>query len=281
MVVYGRDTDATEALFAWLRTIDLRPQEWMELVGATGVATPYTGEVLDAALASVQAVVVFFTPDDLARLRTELLTASDGPEERQLTGQPRANVLYEAGLAFGRHPERTVLVEYGDLRGLSDLHGLHAVRLETGVDALAELAQRLKNAGCTVNLSGTEWLDASGFPARRNPSKLAVTDSYPTTSNHVERSSAGSDADPLKRLVAEILEVQVPGEPAEDVVSEITRRLRELQRPIRRGELFEGLPGRRLPGEVIRQTIFELERHGVLRRNPDERVRGYVLGELP
>jgi Predicted nucleotide-binding protein containing TIR-like domain len=284
MVVYGRDTRVKDALFAWLRTIDLRPQEWEELVHATGSPSPYTGDVLDKAMAIVQAVVVLFTPDDLAQLRTDLLDASDGSHEHKLSGQPRANVLFEAGLAFGRHPTRTVLVEHGKLRGLSDLAGLNAVRLERGGRALVDLAHRLSNVGCAVNLTGADFLDESLFsalfPARPDTSE-AIAKCSPVTSDPAGTPAGRSGADPLERLVTEILAAQLPAEPAENIVTEIARRLRKLQRPIRRGELFEDLPGRRIPEEAIRQTFFELEQHGILKRNPDERVRGYVLGELP
>jgi predicted nucleotide-binding protein with TIR-like domain len=135
-----------------------------QLVAETEHATPYIGQVLDRAMEVVQAVVVLFTPDDLVQLRAALLRKSDGEVERRLTGQPRPNVLFEAGLAFGRHPSRTVLVEHGELRGLSDLFGRHVVRLERGASALHELAQRLKRAGCRVDLSGEAWLDAARFP---------------------------------------------------------------------------------------------------------------------
>ncbi len=80
---------------------------------ATENGAPYTEEVLDRTLEIVQAVVVLFTPGDEARLRADLLFAGDGTEERSLRGQPRPNVLYEAGLAMGRHPTRTVIVELG------------------------------------------------------------------------------------------------------------------------------------------------------------------------
>src|SRR5688572_10708751 len=101
-VVHGRDSAARVALFELLRAFDLRPLEWSEavLIGL-GVA-PYVGEVLDAAFGSAQAVVVLFTPDDEARLRTALIQESDSPEERTLTPQPRPNVLFEAGMALGR-----------------------------------------------------------------------------------------------------------------------------------------------------------------------------------
>ncbi len=70
-------------------------------------------------------MVALFTGDDEAHLRAALL----GPDEEQetLTPQPRPNVLFEAGMAFGLHPDRVVLVEVGRLRGLSDLTGRHVV----------------------------------------------------------------------------------------------------------------------------------------------------------
>lgn len=281
MVVYGRDTPVASALFGWLRAVDLRPQEWTELVSATASGSPYTGEVLDRAMEIVQAVVVLFTPDDLVRLRDDLLQPDDGPEARTLRGQPRPNVLYEAGLAFGRHRDQTILVEHGELRGLSDLTGRHAVRLSRGVTALHDLAQRLQNAGCKVNTSGEDWLDASRFP---NPPDLSAYTSAGMSSsggNAPEPPSADSRPDRLERLLVEILEAALDGPVAGDVVAEIAKRLRSLEGPTRGDELFEGLPGRQLPTRALKRVMWELEQHHVLRRNPDASVRGYVLGEPP
>ena len=56
------------------------------------------------------AVVVMFSPDDLAQLKEQLLKPDDGPNERKPQGQARPNVLFEAGLAMGRRPAKTVLV---------------------------------------------------------------------------------------------------------------------------------------------------------------------------
>jgi len=166
MVVYGRDDVATRAVFDVLRAVGLQPQEWTQLIRETGLGAPYTGQVLDRALEVVQAVVVLLTPDDQARLHPDLWTEGDVPAEAELRGQPRPNVLYEAGLAFGRHPDHTILVELGELRGLSDLFGRHTVRLERGTTALHELAERMRTAGCELDTTGTQWLDPSRFVTR-------------------------------------------------------------------------------------------------------------------
>jgi hypothetical protein len=279
MVAYGRDGAVNRALFAWLRSVDLRPQEWSELIVATGSGSPYTGAVLDRALEIVQAVVVLFTPDDLVRLRDDLLADHDGPEEREVRGQPRPNVLYEAGLAFGRHPDQTVIVEYGRLRGLSDLFGRHAVRLELGISALQDLAARLRAAGCAVNTDGTAWLDPSAFPDAPDPSRRSLD--APGSALAAPGSELSVGPDPLTRLVDEILESALGSPAAADVVAHVAGRLRGLTGSTRGAELFDGVPGRRLPIEAIKRTLHELEQHGVLKRNRDERERGYVLGELP
>ncbi len=165
MVVYGRDGEARLAMFTLLRALGLQPQEWGALVEATGSAAPYIGEILDNAFAVAKAVVVLFTPDDEARLRPELHGSEEAGHETALTPQARPNVLFEAGMALGIHPDRTVLVELGKLRPFSDIYGRHVVRLDGTVRPLRDIARRLKMAGCAVDESADDWL-ATKFPQR-------------------------------------------------------------------------------------------------------------------
>jgi predicted nucleotide-binding protein len=53
-------------------------------------------------MAKARAVLVLLSPDDEAKLRDLFISPSDGSFERELTPQARPNVLFEAGLAFGR-----------------------------------------------------------------------------------------------------------------------------------------------------------------------------------
>ena len=164
-VVHGRNMSARNALFEYLRAIGLRPLEWAEAVRATGKPSPYIGEILDAAFSRAHAVVVLFTPDDEARLKPEFRTESDPPYETELTGQARPNVLFEAGMALGRYPNRTVFVEVGSLRKFTDVDGIHAIRMDGSSQRRQDLAQRLQTAGCPVNLNGTDWHTAGDFEA--------------------------------------------------------------------------------------------------------------------
>jgi predicted nucleotide-binding protein len=155
MVIYGHDTEANEALFVWLQRIGLRPREWSQLVGRTGSASPYIGQVLERAFEDAQAVVAFFTPD-------ERVTAMDGSMRRQA----RPNVFIEAGMALVTHPERTVLITLGHPDLPSDFAGRHYIQLNGTLRPLNEIASRLETAGCGVDRNGDSWLDPTIFPSR-------------------------------------------------------------------------------------------------------------------
>lgn len=156
-VVHGRDERLRSGMFALLRAIGLDPIEWSKAIALTRKASPYIGEVLGAAFKHAQAVVALLTPDDEARLRPDLLNQDDPPYEKILTGQPRPNVLFEAGMAFASHQDKTVLVQIGTVRPFSDVAGRHVVHMDGSVGKRQELAQRLRTAGCAVDLTGTDW----------------------------------------------------------------------------------------------------------------------------
>lgn len=162
-VVHGRNLEARNSLFRFLRSIGLRPLEWSQAIQLTGKASPFIGEILDVAFSNAQAVVVLMTPDDVAQLQEQFRSPHDPPYEVQPTGQARPNVLFEAGMAMGRNPNRTVLVELGSVRPFSDIAGRHTVRLSNDSKARQELAQRLETAGCPVDLSGRDWHTEGDF----------------------------------------------------------------------------------------------------------------------
>lgn len=162
-VVHGKNLDAKDAIFQFLRAIGLDPLEWSVAVQSTGRPSPYIGEILEVAFSRAQAVLVLFTPDDEARLKEEFRLAADPVHETELTGQARPNVLFEAGMAMGRSEDRTVLVELGTLRPFSDVAGRHVIRLNNATQRRQELALRLRAAGCPVNLDGTDWHNVGDF----------------------------------------------------------------------------------------------------------------------
>jgi predicted nucleotide-binding protein len=170
-VVHGRDKFAKDAVFAFLRSVNVKPIEWNAAIKMTGKAAPYIGEILATAFANARAVVVLLTPDDQVQLRSDLLSASDLPIERQLTGQARPNVLFEAGMAFSSHPDRTVMVQVGMVKPFSDIAGRHVLHMTDAAEKRQEFATKLENAGCDVDQSGTDWYSAGVFsdPVLRTP----------------------------------------------------------------------------------------------------------------
>lgn len=161
-VVHGRNGAARDAMFEFLRSLDLRPIEWTRAVELTGQGSPYIGEVLDAAFDHAQAVVVLMTPDEVAYLQTQFASGEADPET-QPAAQARPNVLFEAGMALGRDAERAILVELGQVRPFSDVAGRHAIRLSNDPTQRQALAARLRSAGCPVDLNGTDWQRSGDF----------------------------------------------------------------------------------------------------------------------
>jgi len=198
-VVHGRNAGLRDSMFDFLRSLDLAPLEWPKAVELTGNGSPYTGEILDVALASASAVVVLLSPDEIAYL---IDTYADGPDDPETRAAPQArpNVLFEAGMALGRDPRRTILVEVGRVRPFSDVAGRHVVRLDNSIAARQALANRLSTAGCAVDLAGTRWHETGDFspPAvpgetvplgRRVPSATAVRPKLDFDLRYVDKGS--------------------------------------------------------------------------------------------
>ena len=200
-VVHGRNNEARDALFDFLRAIDLHPLEWSEVVQSTGKPSPYIGEILDAAFSQARAVVVLFTPDDEARLKKQFRSDSDPPHEAALTGQARPNVLFEAGMAMARSQEWTVLVELGHLRPFTDIAGIHVVRMDGSSQRRQELGQRLRTAGCPANLDGTDWHTAGDFEG----AVAQLPQGSPESAGNGEQHSPRADLPQLSKDARELL----------------------------------------------------------------------------
>src|SRR5206468_5499050 len=73
------------------------------------------------------------------------------------------NVLFEAGVAYGRDPQRTVLVRLGAHRPMSDLAGHHILQLDNSPQSRQDIADALRSAGCAVDVSGADWFRSGDF----------------------------------------------------------------------------------------------------------------------
>ena len=163
-VVHGRNLKARDSMYAFLRSLDLNPINLPETIVQSGQVTPYTGEVLDYAFSLAQAVVVLMTPDDLGCLRSLFRKEDDPKHDTTLTPQARLNVIFEAGMAMGgKFRKRTILVEMGRLRQLTDWGGLFVVRLTNDIDRRRDLITRLRNCQCLVSITDDSWRREGDF----------------------------------------------------------------------------------------------------------------------
>lgn len=157
-VVHGRDKDAKDAVFSLLDAAQLTPRSFDEVRQRGQDPLPYVGKVLDDAFAEAQAVLVLFTPDERVGLVDRLRRQDETVREEY---QPRPNVLLEAGMALARHPRRTVIVEFGRVRPISDLAGRHTARWEHDTpENRSDVLSRLRAAGCRPDQQDDRWMGA-------------------------------------------------------------------------------------------------------------------------
>jgi predicted nucleotide-binding protein len=143
--------------------LEIKVIEWSKAVTLTKKPNPYIGEVIDAGFEHAQAIVVLLTPDDEAKLRDKFFKTGDPSFERKATGQPRQNVVFEAGMAFGKYNATTVLVRIGTLRQMSDVAGIHILHLTDSTSSRKQFVNKLKIAGVTLDDVGDDWLTAGKF----------------------------------------------------------------------------------------------------------------------
>lgn len=91
----------------------------------------------------------------------------------------RTKELFEAGMGYGRDPDRTVLVQIGKLRPFSDISGRHLIQFRGTPEDRKKLVDRLELAECDVSLGGTDWLKVGDFTLidneNSNPEEIQVT----------------------------------------------------------------------------------------------------------
>jgi predicted nucleotide-binding protein len=156
-VVCGRDEQARQLLFDFLRSLNLSPREWESMVGDCRSTLPYLGAVIRRGLSRAQAIVVLLTADDEVRLHPDLHRPTDGQDETSISMQARPNVLIELGMALALHPDRTIVIEIGNLRSMADIAGMNTIRLGDSEESLGKVVARLRIAGCPVDDSGADW----------------------------------------------------------------------------------------------------------------------------
>lgn len=161
-VVHGRDRRPVDAIAQFLQFIHLEMMAWSDAVARTGQSQPHTYDIVKAGMESCAAVIVLFSPDDLAHSKDEFI--EEGELDTLPQGQARQNVLLEAGMAFAMARERTVFVRSGLTREISDIAGFNWVKLDGAWDSRKDLRDRLQRAGAAVRKGDYDLRDHLAGP---------------------------------------------------------------------------------------------------------------------
>jgi predicted nucleotide-binding protein len=165
-VVHGRDAKLNQDMYGFLSSIGIVPMEWDHAIkAAKGGANPIVGDVISQAMEKVQGVMILFSPDEEAKIRPKFASQSDKNKGLHVKGfQPRPNVIFEAGLALGAHSDKTILVQVGNVRDISDIAGKHMVHLSDSFADRKRLADRLESKlKFKIDLAGTTWQTIGNF----------------------------------------------------------------------------------------------------------------------
>ena len=163
-VVHGRDMRPVDVIKQYLLYLGLHMMPWSEAVRLTGESQPHTYDVVRAGMAGAAAIIVIFSPDDLAHVRDEF--SEPGDPDRVLQGQARQNVLLEAGMAFAMERSRTIFVKSARTRDISDVAGFNWVKLDGLWDSRKDLKNRLETVGATVRAGDYDLMDTAAGPFR-------------------------------------------------------------------------------------------------------------------
>lgn len=149
-VVYGQNKNEKEKIDATLKTLGLTAITKKDVVGLTG-GSSFIGRILDVAFEQAQAVIVLLTGDEEAQLRKQFQRPEDERCEKIFCLQPTQDQIFEAGYAFGKLPERTILLRRGDIRLFSDISGRYILNYAETVENPDLLRDCLQHAGCILN----------------------------------------------------------------------------------------------------------------------------------
>ncbi len=102
-VIHGRNERAVDEVENFLRSMGLSPL-WFRDVRKEMGGTAFIAKVVERGMEKAQGVLAIFTPDEFSALHPSLRKAGESSEKVE-RWQARPNVLFEAGLAYGRDPE--------------------------------------------------------------------------------------------------------------------------------------------------------------------------------
>lgn len=156
-IIYGRNIQAKISIEHFVKALGLSPIDFVQLAATGG--SQFVGDIVRSGMKQAQGIIALFTPDEVAELGPQYVEKNDRGADKKRC-QARPNVIFEAGLAYGIAPERTIIVTIGsDVALFSDLNGLHIVKLDNDRDSRGNLRKKLIGVECAVDTVTDAWID--------------------------------------------------------------------------------------------------------------------------
>jgi hypothetical protein len=166
-LIHGRNKRATKEMGIFLRSMGLEPVLFRDVRKNMG-GTVHLISVVERGMQEAQGVLALITPDELATLRSDFRMNEDTSEEVE-RWQARPNVLFEAGMAYGKHPDRVAFVLFGEAKLFSDASGMHVFRPKNEHGPGSSRAQLrgvlASGMGCSVDMYADDWMTLGDFDA--------------------------------------------------------------------------------------------------------------------
>jgi Predicted nucleotide-binding protein containing TIR-like domain len=161
LVIWGHDEAAGIEMFQFLSGANLSLVKWSQVEARVEKNDPSVDETLHAAFDTAQAVIVVFTSDYLAKLKSAPADQDVSVKGKNLHFHPKLDLLFIAGLAFNMDQERTILVALGNMRFSHTLLEQHIIYLTNDDKDRRRLMTRLQRAHCKI--TDSRWQVQGNF----------------------------------------------------------------------------------------------------------------------
>lgn len=161
LVIWGHDEAAGIEMFQFLSGANLSLVKWSQVEARVEKNDPSIDEILHAAFDTAQAVIVVFTSDYLAKLKSVPADQDVSVKGKNLHFHPKLDLLFIAGMAFNMDQERTILVALGNMRFSHTLLERHIIYLTNDEKDRRKLMTKLQRAHCKI--TDSRWQVQGNF----------------------------------------------------------------------------------------------------------------------
>lgn len=162
-VIHGRNAEARKQFGYFLNSLGLQADNFGDIRSRMGGSASIAA-IINQGMSEAQGVIALFTADEFSALTPQFRTNHDD-EEQKMRWQARPNVLFEAGMAFGRDPDRVAFVLLGHVKLFSDISGVHVLRPTNDKGGHRATLRDLLAGGmkCDVIQNNSGWMEAGDF----------------------------------------------------------------------------------------------------------------------